>query len=120
MLPGTKHTKPIATARAAGSNGPDVVNLQGREDPGTQVALGPPPRARGPEGDGAARLQQVIALWRSPQMREIWEIIQQAARADVTVLLRGETGTGKDLVARLLHHLSPRKDRPFVKVNCAA
>jgi two-component system response regulator AtoC len=123
MLASTKHTKSVAAAAAGAgdSNGPDAMTPQERDDAATQVALGPPPpRGRTPEADGAARLQQVIALWRSPKMREIWEIIQQAARADVTVLLRGETGTGKDLVARLVHHLSPRKDRPFVKVNCAA
>ena len=53
-------------------------------------------------------------------MREIWEIIQQAARVDVTVLVVGETGTGKDLVARAIHQLSVRRQQPFVKVNCAA
>lgn len=73
-----------------------------------------------PSGDPIARLQQETALWRSPRMQEVWKIVQQAARVDVTVLVRGQTGTGKDLVARAIHYLSPRQGRPFVKVNCAA
>ena len=68
----------------------------------------------------SARLEREIALWRSPKMREIVEIIRRAAGVDVTVLICGETGTGKDLVARTIHHLSSRRGEPFVKVNCAA
>jgi two-component system response regulator AtoC len=55
-----------------------------------------------------------------PKMREVREIIEQVADTDITVLVRGESGTGKELVARALHRLSSRVDRPFVKVNCAA
>ena len=73
-----------------------------------------------PVDDPTVRLQQEIGLWRSPRMSEVREIIQQAARVDVTVLICGETGTGKDLVARAIHYLSSRQGRPFVKVNCAA
>jgi two-component system response regulator AtoC len=68
----------------------------------------------------AAGLSAEIALWRSARMRAVWEVIQQAARVDVTVLVCGETGTGKDVVARAIHRLSARHDQPFVKVNCAA
>jgi two-component system response regulator AtoC len=53
-------------------------------------------------------------------MREAWTVVHQAAAVDITVLIGGETGTGKELVARAIHHLSPRRERPFVKVNCAA
>jgi two-component system response regulator AtoC len=70
--------------------------------------------------DGGIRLQQELALWRSPKMREAWTVVHQAAAVDITVLIGGETGTGKELVARAIHHLSPRRERPFVKVNCAA
>jgi two-component system response regulator AtoC len=61
-----------------------------------------------------------MELWRSPKMRQVREIIQEAARVDITVLVTGETGTGKDLVARGIHNLSSRRAGPFVKVNCAA
>ena len=57
--------------------------------------------------DSSARLGEEVRLWRSPRMRGVLEIIQQAARVDVTVLIEGETGTGKDLVARAIHHFSP-------------
>jgi len=80
------------------------------------------PRVWGRTSSDAAigRLDQEIALWRSPRMQDLWKVIEQAAIVDITVLIGGETGTGKDLVARAIHHLSSRKSRPFVKVNCAA
>jgi len=56
----------------------------------------------------------------SPEMQTIATIIEQVADSDVTVLIRGESGGGKELVARAIHTRSSRKDRPFVKVNCAA
>jgi two-component system, NtrC family, response regulator AtoC len=54
------------------------------------------------------------------QMKDVREIIEQVADTDITVLVRGESGTGKELVARSVHQLSGRSDKPFVKVNCAA
>jgi len=56
----------------------------------------------------------------SPEMKSIASVIEQVSDSDVTVLIRGESGVGKELVARAIHTRSPRKDRPFVKVNCAA
>jgi two-component system response regulator AtoC len=54
------------------------------------------------------------------KMREIRDIIEQVADTDITVLIRGDSGTGKEVVARTLFQLSDRRDQPFVKVNCAA
>ncbi len=70
--------------------------------------------------DSGNRLQRELALLTSGPMREILGVIEQAARADVTVLVCGETGVGKDLVARAIHTHSPRRRAAFVKVNCAA
>ncbi|HEY7291494.1 MAG TPA: sigma-54 dependent transcriptional regulator [Vicinamibacterales bacterium] len=56
----------------------------------------------------------------NPEMATIAQVIEQVSDSDVTVLIRGESGVGKELVARAIHQRSPRKDRPFVKVNCAA
>ena len=85
-------------------------------------ALARPRRSwgRAPDDGPRARLQAELSLWRSPRMREVLEIIGHAARVDVTVLVSGETGTGKDLVARAIHDFSSRSTGPFIKVNCAA
>lgn len=56
----------------------------------------------------------------SHQMQEVRDLIERVSDTDVTVLIRGESGVGKELVARALHEQSLRKDKPFVKVNCAA
>jgi two-component system response regulator AtoC len=74
----------------------------------------------GADDNGGDRVQRELAMLTSPQMREILGVIEQAARADVTVLVCGETGVGKELVARAIHSHSPRRRAAFVKVNCAA
>ncbi|MCA9084696.1 MAG: sigma-54-dependent Fis family transcriptional regulator [Planctomycetaceae bacterium] len=56
----------------------------------------------------------------SPQMQEVYRITRKVAASTATVLLTGETGTGKELIARALHELSPRATGPFVRVNCGA
>ena len=56
----------------------------------------------------------------SSVMQDIYKLMQQAAKSDITVLIRGESGTGKELVANSLHANSPRKDGPFVALDCAA
>jgi len=59
-------------------------------------------------------------IGRSPAMQEIFATILRVAPSRTTVLLAGESGVGKDLIARAIHYHSPRRDRPFVKINCTA
>ncbi|GAB4272088.1 MAG: sigma-54 dependent transcriptional regulator [Candidatus Rifleibacteriota bacterium] len=56
----------------------------------------------------------------SEGMQSVYDLIERVGPADVTVLITGESGTGKELVANAIHSLSPRKNNPFVRVNCAA
>jgi len=58
-------------------------------------------------------------LSKSPEMHRVFEIIRAVSSTDVTVLVEGETGTGKELVANAIHHQSPRREGPFVTINCA-
>lgn len=59
-------------------------------------------------------------IGQSPKMKEIYELIEQVAPTKATVLIQGESGTGKELIAKAIHQLSQRKDKPFVAVHCAA
>jgi two-component system response regulator AtoC len=68
--------------------------------------------------DLAERYQDIVG--KSPKMKEVFELIQTTANARSTVLITGESGTGKELVARAIHHISERQDKPFVTLNCAA
>jgi DNA-binding NtrC family response regulator len=74
------------------------------------VAVAPP--------DGEDALEQIVA--RSEPMRLVIDAIRAVAPTDTTVLLVGETGTGKEVAARAIHALSPRRNRPFVPVNCTS
>jgi DNA-binding NtrC family response regulator len=56
----------------------------------------------------------------SESMRTVARLIGEVAQSDVTVLIEGESGTGKEIAARLIHQHSPRRDKPFISVNCAA
>lgn len=71
---------------------------------------------------GLSEPVQVIPglIGNSPVMQEVYRVTRQAAGSSATVLLTGETGTGKELIARALHELSPRASGPFIRVNCGA
>ncbi len=68
--------------------------------------------------EGKSRFQDLIG--QSGAMQKLFELIQDVAPSDTPVLIVGETGTGKELVAKALHALSPRRYAPFVPVNCGA
>ena len=71
-------------------------------------------------GAETAILDSAQTVWVSPAMREIRAVVEQIGDTDVTVLIQGESGAGKEVVAREVHAVSTRASGPFVKVNCAA
>lgn len=68
------------------------------------------------EISGRYRFDQIKG--NSPQMMELFLLCEKVINSDISVLIQGETGTGKELIARCLHHNGPRKDRPFITQNC--
>jgi len=109
-----------ASARAlAGEEVPAVIAPRPEPVPAVVVREtgAPPPIApsvgsrRGPPAD-------FVSV--SPAMMGIWDMVDRVAETDVPVLIRGESGVGKEGIARALHERSPRRGKPFVKINCAA
>jgi two-component system nitrogen regulation response regulator GlnG len=76
--------------------------------------------AREEEGVGDAALTGQAMLGQAPAMQDVFRAIGRLSQSHATVLITGETGTGKELVARALHRHSPRKDKPFIALNTAA
>ena len=74
--------------------------------------------ARSDEGVRPRKFEQLIG--RSPALEAVLEGVRRVAPTSSTVLIQGETGTGKELIARAIHNVSPRCGRPFIKLNCAA
>jgi DNA-binding NtrC family response regulator len=72
----------------------------------------------GEEIPGEANFEGIVG--QSPALRKVLQLVEMVAASDSTVLLLGETGTGKELIARAIHNRSLRRQRPFVKLNCAA
>jgi two-component system nitrogen regulation response regulator NtrX len=66
------------------------------------------------------RLGRHHIVWASPAMREVMAQVEIVAASETRVCIRGETGTGKELIARTLHEKSPRRGGPFISLNCAA
>ncbi|NOU23749.1 MAG: sigma-54-dependent Fis family transcriptional regulator [Methyloglobulus sp.] len=73
-----------------------------------------------PKSAGASKQNFHGLLSRSPAMQDVFQIIQNAAETEATVLVRGESGSGKELVANAIHQLSIRRNAPFLAINCAA
>src|SRR5437879_12383018 len=80
---------------------------------GAVAALGSVDQDRDPR-----RFEQIIG--NSPALESVLEQVERVAPTDSTVLVQGETGTGKELIARAIHNLSARCGRPLTKLNCAA
>jgi DNA-binding NtrC family response regulator len=78
-----------------------------RETPSTSSSIETGPPIPGLIGNG-------------PAMEDVYRLTRQVARSNASVLLLGETGTGKELIAKAIHHLSPRGSGPFIRVNCGA
>lgn len=74
----------------------------------------------GSGGDGKTKKSLTSLIGVSPAIQDLRTVIHQAAKTDLNCLIRGPSGVGKDLVAREIHRLSQRNDKPFVKVNCTA
>ncbi|HRY81895.1 MAG TPA: sigma-54 dependent transcriptional regulator [Spirochaetia bacterium] len=70
------------------------------------------------EIESQKRISSIIG--RSPEMKKIFDLLRRVAPTKASVLITGESGVGKELIADALHNLSPRADKPFVKVHCAA
>ncbi|HLP75555.1 MAG TPA: sigma-54 dependent transcriptional regulator [Candidatus Paceibacterota bacterium] len=66
------------------------------------------------------RADPSLLVGNSEEMRRIAQLVDEVARSEVTVLIEGESGTGKEIVARSIHLKSPRSEKPFISVNCAA
>ncbi len=71
------------------------------------------------EDDSRKRYHFDCLVGESPQMKRVYDLIRRVARTKTNVLVSGESGTGKELVARAIHRLSDRNERPFVVINCA-
>ncbi len=72
------------------------------------------------EVDGGRGAEETTIVAASPAMNEVLQTVDKVADSDATVLIRGDSGTGKELVARAIHERSARREGPFVPVNCAA
>src|SRR5260370_36594660 len=69
--------------------------------------------------ESSTRIRFQLIVGENATIREVGQQIQKGAATDATCLLLGESGTGKELFALAIHHLSPRREQPFVALNCA-
>jgi transcriptional regulator with PAS, ATPase and Fis domain len=133
LLCGDRPKRPFAEALAAGLPIQGVIPRPGaRGGAGEQVRVRSVPFGRGGEtlgwilhvaalSDGDAAPVLFHGMWTcDARMKQSFRVIEKVAAEDMTVLIRGETGSGKELVAHALHALSTRRDGPFRAINCAA
>ncbi len=132
LLCGDASKRPLADALAAGKPIQAVIPrpVGPEETRMVKVRSAPLPRLDGSRGwlllleesvGGGSQPELFQGMWtQEPRMKELFRVLRRIAAADVTVLVRGETGTGKELVARAVHDLSPRREGPFRAINCAA
>jgi two-component system, NtrC family, nitrogen regulation response regulator NtrX len=79
-----------------------------------------PPQGREADLETMAEGSHYGMVGRSEPMRRVYQLVEMAAPTKCRVLISGERGTGKELLARAIHAISPRRDRPFIEINCAA
>ncbi|NUP08961.1 MAG: sigma 54-interacting transcriptional regulator [Polyangiaceae bacterium] len=132
LLCGTKAKRPVAEALAEGRSIHAVVpHPRSAEQRRIAVRTVPIEQGRARHGwvllleevpeSGHAGVVLFHGMWtQDAGMKEMFRIVERVAASDETVLVRGETGSGKELVARAIHELSPRRAGPFYAINCAA
>ena len=109
-LPASEEVPAVAAPRPEPTVAPPI------RDTGPTGA--PPPAAPPPIGGRRGPPSDFVSV--SPAMMVIWDMVDRVAETDVPVLIRGESGVGKEGIARALHERSARRGKPFVKINCAA
>jgi transcriptional regulator with PAS, ATPase and Fis domain len=135
LLCGQASERPVAEALAAGRPVVAVVPWPGRGDGERLVGVRATPLQRGggrlgwllllrEELGGVARIEQSVlfqGMWTGdPAMKRLFQLVEKVAASEASVLVRGETGSGKELVATAIHALSARRNGPFRAINCAA
>ena len=104
---GTGQEAPLAPLRRAGA-------ITEKLSAGLESGVSKKSSARARKGPYAA------IIGSSTKLTKVLNLVEKVARAETTVLISGESGTGKELIAEAIHHDGPRKNKPFIKVNCAA
>ena len=97
----------------------EKANEKADEDARRRRTPAPPAEDTAPS-DLWIKSSETRVIGTAPSFRELMDTVLRVAQYDVSIVIRGETGTGKEVVARLLHEASPRRDGPFVAVNCAS
>jgi DNA-binding NtrC family response regulator len=98
----------------------DNEDVRRRPSPGAPARTAAPAAEDTAPGDQWIKSSETKVIGTAPPFRELMGTVRRIAQYDVSVVIRGETGTGKEVVARLLHEASPRREGPFVAVNCAS